>query len=107
MLAPLAPHVSEELWNRLFPAPDGRPRSISREAYPAGDPALAADDTIEIPVQVQGKVRARVTLPADADERAAEAAALADPRIVEVLAGRSVRKVIIVKGRMINIVPGE
>jgi len=101
LLAPLAPHVSEELWSRL-----GHPDSLVGELFPEADPALLIDETIEIPVQVNGKVRTRVHVPADADAAAVEAAARADDRVAALLAGATVRKVVAVPGRLINFVVG-
>ena len=62
MMAPFTPHVAEELWARL-----GQPRSLAYEPFPVADPALLVDETVEYPVQVNGKVRGRVTVPTDAD----------------------------------------
>jgi leucyl-tRNA synthetase len=101
LIAPFAPHLAEELWQRL-----GHKSSLAYEKWPVYDPALARDDVLEIPVQIQGKVRARITVSADADEKAHEHAALNDPRVQELLGGKPVRKVIVVKGRMINIIVG-
>ncbi|HEX6418944.1 MAG TPA: leucine--tRNA ligase [Acidimicrobiales bacterium] len=101
MLAPLAPHVSEELWSRL-----GHPDPLAGEPFPEADPALLVDETIVIPVQVNGKVRARVHVPADADAGTVEAAARADERVAALLAGGTVRKVIAVPGRLVNFVVG-
>ena len=72
--------------------------------WPTFDPALLVDATIEIPVQVNGKVRSRITIPNDADEATAIAAALADPEIQKFLAGAVPKKKIYVKGRMVNLV---
>ena len=99
MLAPLAPHLAEEIWNRLDHAD-----SLTHEPFPVADPALLVDDTVEYPIQVNGKVRSRITVAADADQAAVQAAALADERIVELLGGGEPRKVIVVPGRMVNIV---
>jgi leucyl-tRNA synthetase len=101
MLAPLTPHVAEELWERM-----GETAPLSFAAFPTADPALLVDDEIEIPVQVNGKVRARITVPAGASEADVEAAARADPRVVDHLDGATVRKVIVVPGRMVNFVVG-
>jgi leucyl-tRNA synthetase len=99
MLAPLAPHVAEELWSRL-----GHDRSLAYESFPEADPALLVADTVEYPIQVNGKVRSRITVPADADRDAVTAAALDDPRVKELLGGAAPTKVIVVPGRMVNIV---
>jgi leucyl-tRNA synthetase len=101
MTAPLAPHVAEELWARL-----GRPGTLAFEAFPVADPALLVDDLVEIPVQVDGKVRARVRLAAGSDEADTEARARADTRIAELLAGAEVRKVVVKPGRLVNFVLG-
>jgi leucyl-tRNA synthetase len=101
LLAPLAPHVAEELWARL-----GHDRSLARHPFPTADPALLVDDTIEIPVQVNGKVRGRVTVPADADEATLEEAARTDGRVADLLRAASVRKVVVVPGRLVNFVVG-
>jgi leucyl-tRNA synthetase len=101
LLAPLAPHVAEELWSRL-----GHPDSLASEPFPVADPALLVDETVEIPVQVNGKVRTRVHVPADADEAAVEAAARADERVAALLEGATVRRVVAVPGRLVNFVVG-
>jgi len=100
MLAPLAPHVAEELWHRL-----GHDTLVVRTSFPVADEAWLVEDTIEIPVQVKGKVRSRITVAADADEATLRSTALADEKIVALLDGAEPRKVIVVPGRMVNIVP--
>jgi len=99
MLAPMAPHIAEELWSRL-----GHDESIAYAAYPEADPALLQEEQVEIAVQVMGKVRGRITAPADADEKTLEGLALSDERIQKSLQGKTVRKVIVVPGRLVNIV---
>ncbi len=99
LVAPLAPHLAEELWSRL-----GHPTSSAWASFPVADPAYLVDDTVQIAVQVNGKVRAQLDVPADADAAALEAVALADPRIAELLTGKTVRKVIAVPGRLVNVV---
>ena len=99
ILAPFAPHLAEELWEIL-----GRPAPVSLAAWPEADPRWLKDDTVEIPVQVQGKLRGRVTVPADADADAMKAAAAADPKIAELLAGKEIVKVVAVPGRLVNFV---
>ncbi len=101
MLAPLAPHLAEELWHLL-----GHRTSIAFEPWPAPDEHYLAEDRMELPVQVQGKLRGRVVVAAGADQAAIEAAALADEKVQAALAGRSVKKVIIVPGKMVNLVVG-
>jgi leucyl-tRNA synthetase len=99
MLAPLAPHAAEELWHLM-----GHERSLAFEAFPVADPALLASETVEYPVQVNGKVRSRLVVPAEADAATIEAAALADERIQALLDGAAPRKVIVVPGRTVNLV---
>ncbi|HEY6696852.1 MAG TPA: leucine--tRNA ligase, partial [Acidimicrobiales bacterium] len=100
LLAPLAPHIAEELWSRL-----GHPDSLVTEPFPEADPQWLVDETIEVPVQVNGKVRARIWVPADADEAAMEAAARADPQVAALLATTgTVREVVAVPGRVVNFV---
>jgi leucyl-tRNA synthetase len=99
MIAPMAPHIAEELWQRL-----GHDGSVSARTWPVCDEQYLVDESIEIVVQILGKVRGKVMVPADADEKAVEAAALADERIAELIAGKTVRKVIVVPGRLVNIV---
>jgi leucyl-tRNA synthetase len=99
VLAPFAPHLAEELWEIL-----GRPAPVSLAAWPGVDERWLKDDTVEIPVQVQGKLRGRVTVPADADAAALQAAAAADPKIAELLAGKQILKIVAVPGRLINFV---
>ncbi|MCU1496736.1 MAG: leucyl-tRNA synthetase, partial [Acidimicrobiales bacterium] len=99
LLAPLAPHAAEELWARL-----GHAGSLTYEPFPVADPAWLVDDTVEVPVQVNGKVRSRITVPADADRSVLEAAARADEKVAALLADATVRKVIAVPGKMVNFV---
>ncbi|MEZ5245376.1 MAG: leucine--tRNA ligase [Acidimicrobiales bacterium] len=99
MLSPLVPHVAEELWNRM-----GGQGSVTRAPFPEADPALLVDDTVELPVQVNGKVRGKVVLAVDADEATAIAAALADDNVATHVGGKDLRKAIYVPGRMVNLV---
>ena len=99
MLAPLAPHIAEELWSRL-----GHHDSLAWERFPEADARFLVDDTIEIPVQVNGKVRAKVVVPTGADEAAVEAAARADERVTALLDGHEVKRVVAVPGRLVNFV---
>jgi leucyl-tRNA synthetase len=99
MLAPLVPHVAEELWHRL-----GHPDTVTYTGFPIADPALLLDDTVEYPVQVNGKVRGHITVPVDADRDAVEQAALADPKVVAAIDGAVPKKVIVVPGKMVNVV---
>jgi leucyl-tRNA synthetase len=99
MLAPSAPHLAEELWER-----SGHAYSVHQQRWPQFDPALAAEDVVEIAVQVNGRVRDRLELPVDADEGAAIEAARALPRVSELLADHEVVRVVYVPGRLLNIV---
>ena len=101
LLAPFAPHLAEELWQRL-----GHADSLAYEPWPEYDEALARDEETEVGVQINGKMKARIMVAADANEKAIEAAALADQKVLEAVAGKTVRKVIVVKGRLVNIVAG-
>ena len=99
MLAPLAPHIAEELWQKL-----GHDGSLAYAPFPQADERYLVDDTVEYPIQVNGKVRSRITVPADAGQDEIRAAALADEKIVAALAGAEPRKVIVVPGRLVNVV---
>ncbi|MCL4120198.1 UNVERIFIED_CONTAM: hypothetical protein GTU68_022972 [Idotea baltica] len=99
MLAPLAPHVAEEMWQRL-----GHTDTVTYTPFPVADPAMLVDDQVEYPVQVNGKVRGRITVAADATNDVIEAAALAEENVVRTLDGGKPKKVIVIPGRMVNIV---
>ena len=99
MVAPLAPHLAEELWQRL-----GHGTSLAHGPFPAADPRYLVADTVEYPVQVNGKVRGHITVAADADNPTVQAAALADDKVVAFLAGVEPKKVIVVPGRLVNLV---
>ncbi|MBO0855839.1 MAG: leucine--tRNA ligase [Nocardia sp.] len=99
MLAPMAPHIAEELWERL-----GHPNSLAHGPFPVADPALLVENSVEYPIQVNGKVRSRISVAADADTKAVEAAALADAKLLEFLSGKEPRKVIVVPGKLVNVV---
>ncbi len=97
--APLAPHIAEELWERIGKAP-----SIHTHAWPQFDPDLARDDEVEVVVQVNGKVRDRLTLSPEASEEDARQAAFASPRLAEWIGGKEPRRVIYVPGKLLNVV---
>ncbi|MFC9768589.1 leucine--tRNA ligase [Rhodococcus jostii] len=99
MLAPLAPHLAEELWSRL-----GHEKSLAHGPFPVAEEKWLVEDTVEYPIQVNGKVRSRVTVAADAPREEIEKIALADDKIVALLDGQDPRKVIVVPGKMVNIV---
>ncbi len=99
LVAPLAPHLGEELWSRL-----GGEGSVAWAPFPTADPRWLVEDTVQVAVQVNGKVRSQVMVPADADAAALEAAARADEKIAAHLDGATVRRVIAVPGRLVNFV---
>ncbi|VVJ23458.1 Leucyl-tRNA synthetase (EC [Amycolatopsis camponoti] len=99
MLAPLAPHLAEELWHRL-----GHADSLVQGPFPVVDEKYLVEDSVEYPIQVNGKVRSRVTVPADAAPDAVQAAALADEKVAALVGGGTPRKVIVVPGKLVNIV---
>jgi len=99
LLSPYAPHIAEELWQLL-----GHDRTLAYEPWPQFDEALIKEETIEIPVQVGGKLRAVIQVPADADRTVMEETARAHPKIAGLLAGKTVLKAIVVPGRMVNFV---
>jgi len=103
LLAPLAPHISEELWSRR-----GKPYSIHQQAWPTFDAAMVVSDTIELPVQVDGKLRDLLVVAADIPAEEIERLALASERVQAYLKGRAPRKVVQIPGRLINVVtPGD
>lgn len=99
MMAPVIPHVAEELWARL-----GKPYSVHSQPWPEVDEAAAAEEMITLVVQVNGKLRDRVQVPAGASEEEAKAAALSSVNVQTYLAGKTPNKVIVVPGRLVNIV---
>jgi leucyl-tRNA synthetase len=101
MLAPLAPHVAEELWSRM-----GHPGSLAFEPFPEADPAYLTEETVTVPVQVNGKLRATLSVPAGTTGADLEAAARADERVRRHLDGRTVRRVIVVDDQLVNFVVG-
>ncbi len=99
LVAPVAPHMAEELWAFL-----GKSYSVHTQAWPTWNPAMLVEDEIEIPVQINGKVRGRVTVPADAGEEVIKAAALADANVQRHLEGQQVLKVIVPNKKLVSIV---
>ena len=101
LLSPLAPHLAEELWQAL-----GHAATLAYEPWPSYDESLVREDTIEIPVQINGKLRSKIQLPADSanDRDALESAARANPRVAELLEGKTIVKTIVVPGRLVNYV---
>jgi leucyl-tRNA synthetase len=99
MLAPVCPHLAEELWQRM-----GQPYSVHTQSWPQVDEAAAAEQEITLIVQVNGKLRDRITVPASIDDETAKATALASPTVQKMLEGKSPRQVILVPKRLVNIV---
>ena len=99
MLSPLCPHLASELWQRL-----SRTDEITYAAFPIADPALLVSDTMEIPVQVNGKVRARLTVPRGASNDELTALALADEAVSKAMAGKPAKNVVVVPQRLVNVV---
>jgi leucyl-tRNA synthetase len=99
MLAPMAPHLSEELWERL-----GRPYSVHQQPWPQWDPDLAAEETVEIVIQVNGKLRDRLLLPVGLDEEELRRHALASGKVQAAVGAREPRKVIVVPNKLVNVV---
>ena len=99
LVAPLAPHAAEEMWQVL-----GKEDMLANTPWPEADAALIADDTVEIGVQVNGKVRTTIELPRDCAAKDAELVALESPAILRYLDGKAPKKVIVVPNRIINVV---
>jgi leucyl-tRNA synthetase len=101
MISPFAPHMAEELWERL-----GHSTDITAAGWPAFEETVARADQIVVPVQVNGKVRGRVTVPADISEDKLREAALAEPQVAKYLGGKTIKKVVVINGRMVSVVTG-
>jgi len=99
MLSPFAPHVAEELWRRV-----GNDDLLCTRRWPEADPAAAREDTVVLVVQVNGKVRSRLTVAAGAGEDEVRALAMADPRVLEHTAGKEIRKTVYVPGKLFSLV---
>jgi leucyl-tRNA synthetase len=99
LLSPFAPHMGEELWQAL-----GHAETLAYEPWPKADPSLLKADTIEVPVQVNGKLRSKLVVAADSDEKTLEAAALADEKVKAFIGGKQIKKVIVAKGKLVNVV---
>ena len=99
LVSPIAPHIAEELWQRF-----GHDETITYQPFPTFEEKYLVDDEIEVPVQINGKVKARINVAADADQDAVFEVALADAKIAELTSGKNVVKKIYVPGRMVNLV---
>jgi leucyl-tRNA synthetase len=100
MLAPVAPHIAEELWTNQL----GKPYSVHQQQWPKVDEAAAKEDTIELPVQINGKVRGRITVAADASEEEIRSAALASEAVKKYLEGKEPKKIIVANKRLVSLV---
>jgi leucyl-tRNA synthetase len=101
LLSPFAPHLAEELWAAL-----GHSQSLAYEPWPEYDESLLQEDSVEVPVQVNGKVRSRVVVSAQADQEALRTAALADDKVRSFIDGKQIRKIIVIPAKLVNIVVG-
>jgi leucyl-tRNA synthetase len=101
VLAPYAPHLVEELWEKL-----GHKQSLAQEPWPKYDAALLVESTVTVILQVNGKLRDRIEVPANASQSELETLALANDRVKEFLAGKQIKKVIVVPGKLVNIAAG-
>jgi leucyl-tRNA synthetase len=99
LLAPITPHLAEELWAR-----QGNAYSVHEQSWPKWDEAMLVQKTREIPIQVNGKVRGRVTIPTDADETLIREKALSEPNVQRYVEGREIVKVIIPRKKLVSIV---
>lgn len=99
LLAPFAPHMTEELWEQM-----GRPGRLGEQEWPAWDEAMCIEDTVEIPITINGKLRDRVTVPREASKEDIQAVAFASPGTVKWIANKTIVKVIIVPGKIVNLV---
>jgi len=106
LLSPFAPHVAEELWARLGEAFPGAEGLAADQRWPEYDPQLLIDDEIEIPLQINGKVRAVLVMARDATVEQIKAAALVHPKALEYTAGKEIKKVVVVPGKLVNVVVG-
>src|SRR5262249_61627656 len=104
LLAPFAPHLAEELWAKLHSAFGLQLSALTYAPWPKFDPALLVEDTLEIPVQVNGKLRDVIKVPATADNAALEAAAKASEKVKPFLDGKPVKKVIVVPRKLVNLI---
>jgi len=99
LMSPMTPHLAEELWHRL-----GGAGLVMLAPWPKADPALLVDDMVTLAVQFNGKRRTEITVPKDASKEEVEKAALADEAVIRGLAGATPKKVIVVPGRIVNVV---
>jgi len=103
LLNPFAPHLTAELWEILTAKFQVDPANIAQQTWPNYNEALLIEDEVEIVVQINGKMRARLKVPTNADEETLKKAALALPKIAESIGGKKIRKVVIVPNKLVNI----
>jgi leucyl-tRNA synthetase len=99
LIGPMMPHLAEEMWSAL-----GQDSLIAETAWPEADPALLVEDSVTVAVQVNGKLRATIELPKNAEAALAERTALDQPQVIAALAGKPPRKVVVVPNRIVNVV---
>jgi leucyl-tRNA synthetase len=99
LLHPFAPYLSYELWEKI-----GESSDLLREPWPQFDPELAKEEEIEMAVQINGKLRARILVPAEAEEDEIKKTAMADDKVQAAVAGKQIVKTIVIKGKLVNIV---
>ncbi|MEY4871975.1 MAG: hypothetical protein RLZZ563_1305, partial [Pseudomonadota bacterium] len=99
LMSPMTPHLAEDVWSML-----GGTGLVAQAAWPKADPALLIDDEVTLPIQINGKRRAEITVPKDMAIPEVEKIALADEAVIKFLAGQPVKKIIVVPGRIINVV---
>jgi len=102
LLSPFSPHIAEELWETI-----GNTPGISLQRWPQWSEELAKEEEIELVIQINGKVRAKLMIPPDMSDEAIQERTMGEPRIREMLQGRTVRKLFVVKGKLVNIVIGD
>jgi len=104
LLNPFAPHISSELWERLSAEFDEARGDVTQQSWPVYDERLLIEDEVEIVIQINGKLRDRVKMPIVATEEELKAVALSNPKVQDRIAGKEVRKVIVVPKKLVNIV---
>jgi leucyl-tRNA synthetase len=99
LLSPFAPHIAEELWEAI-----GEKETILKEKWPVWDEEAAKEEEIELVIQINGKLRGKTMIPAGLEDDAIKEKAFADPKVQELLKGKTVKKIVVVKGKLVNIV---